>query len=303
MSASLIDMVTFDVLVRHRADPCVSLVVPVDRRHPDERASHLLLKQLVADARTRLTAAGVSGIDEILGPTDEVLQRPLLAEHSGGLGLFLSRGYAAEYPIDTAVEASVVIDDRFSVGPLLSGVATAPTCHALTLSADHVGLWQVSGLRWTRCDVPDLPQSVDETLWYERVERASGSHAGGPVGAAGMSIIGHGSGAQEEDRKERLARFFQIVDDAVMHHLRADPDGLLVVLPSAARPNWPLVTCTHAWRRSCSRCSRHRSRRCSVDWPTGSARASWAWISARSTTRLHRVGSVTCSWPRRPRSG
>lgn len=220
---------SFDELVRHRATPCVSIILPVDRRHPDERSAHLLLKQLVADARSHLVAAGVGDIDTLLAPTDEVVQRSLIAEHSGGLGLFLAPGFAREHAIDTPVEAMVAVDDRFSIGSIVPVVAAAPMCHVLSLGAEHVSLSRVSGLRWTECDVPDLPHAVDEALWFERVERSSGSHAGGPVDHGAMSIIGHGTGAQAEDRKERLSRFFHLVDEAVLHHLRTDPDGPLVV--------------------------------------------------------------------------
>ena len=82
---------------------------------------------------------------------------------------------------------------------------------------------------WPECSVPELPTSLDDTLWFERSERMSSGHSGGPVGATGMSMIGHGSGAQDEDRKDRMSRFLHKVDEAARHYLRSCPNETLVV--------------------------------------------------------------------------
>ena len=110
-----------------------------------------------------------------------------------------------------------------------------PICYVLTVGAENVTLLRLDRTQWSVCKVPDLPGSVDEALWYERDERMRSSHAGGPVGARRMSIISHGSGAQDEDRKERLTRFFQKVDDAVLHYLHGDLETPLVLAGTAGR--------------------------------------------------------------------
>ena len=224
---------SFDALARHTATPCVSIIQPIDRRHPDDRTDHLELKSLVASARAQLEAMGTPGIDDLLEPTESVLQRTVIAEHSGGLALFFAPGFAAEFAIDVPVQALATTGTQFTIGPLLSTVEDGPTCHVLTVGAENVALARLDRTRWSVCEVPDLPASVDEALWYERDERMSSSHAGGPVGAGGLSIIGHGSGAQDEDRKERLTRFFQKVDDAVLHFLHNDLETPLVVAGTA----------------------------------------------------------------------
>ncbi|CAB4887148.1 unannotated protein [freshwater metagenome] len=226
---------SFDALTRRTSTPCVSIIVPIDRRHPDDRRAHLELKRLVAVARDQLKALKTSSIDELLAPTEAMLGRTAIAEHSGGLALYLSPGYAAEFAIDQPVDALATVGDRFTVGPLLSSVADGPTCYVLTVGSENVSLSRVELTRWTACEVPDLPTSVEQALWFERSERMSSSHAGAPVGASGMSIISHGSGAQDEDRKERLTRFFHKVDDAVMHYLHDDFETPLVVAGTAPR--------------------------------------------------------------------
>ncbi|MEX1106950.1 MAG: hypothetical protein WEB78_12190 [Ilumatobacteraceae bacterium] len=224
-----VTIAAIDKLTRHRAHHCVSIVVPVDRGHPNNRASHLEFKRLVALVRDQLKATGAIGIDQLLEPAEAILKRPVLTEHSGGLALFLAPGFTAEYTLDEPVESVAATGDQFTIGPLLSTVEVGKRCHVLTVGADNVALFAVDRANWSECAVPDLPSSLDETLWFERSERMSSGHAGGPIGATGMSIIGHGSGAQDEDRKEQLGRFLHRVDQAVAHHLRGWPAGTLVV--------------------------------------------------------------------------
>ena len=233
---------SFDALARHSATPCVSIILPIDRRHPDDRRAHIELKSLIASARAQLKAMDTPDIDDLLEPTEMVLQRTVIAEHSGGLAMFFAPGFAAEFAIDAPVQALATTGSRFTIGPLLSSIESSPTCYVLTVGAENVALLRLDRTRWSVCDVPDLPVSVEDALWYERVERMSSSHAGGPIGRGGMSIIGHGSGAQDEDRKERLIRFFQKVDDAVLHFLHSD---LPLWWWQARRPRW-LATSTAA---------------------------------------------------------
>ena len=94
---------SFEELVHHAAIPCVSIFIPIDRRHPDDRRAHLALKSLIADARAQLKASGVDDIDALLEPTEAVLERPVIAEHSGGLAMFLSPGFVAELMLDVPV--------------------------------------------------------------------------------------------------------------------------------------------------------------------------------------------------------
>ena len=145
---------------------------------------------------------------------------------------------------------------RAPVGPLLASIDSGPICYVLTVGAENIALFRARRSGWTECDVPDLPRSKKDALWYERDERMSSSHAGGPTGARGMSIIGHGSGAQDEDRKDQLQRFFLKVDHAVVHFLLEDPETALVVAGTApsALPSSVIVGTTIAGRAA-SRCS------------------------------------------------
>ena len=232
---------SFDALARHTATPCVSIILPIDRHHADDRRVHLELKSLLASARAQLTAMDAPGIDDLLEPFETVLQRTVIAEHSGGLALFVAPGFAAEFAVDVPVQALATTGNQFTIGPLLSSVENGPTCYVLTVGAENVALLRLDRTQWSVCEVSDLPASVDEALWSDGDERMSGSHSGGPIGGGGnstmshggLSLISHGSGGQDEDRKEHLDRFFQKVDKAVLQFLHSDVETPLVVAGTA----------------------------------------------------------------------
>ena len=161
--------------------PCVSIILPIDRRHPDDHRAHLELKSVIASARSQLEAIGARDIDDLLEPAESVVERAVIAEYSGGLGLFFAPGFSAEFAIDGPVQALAATGDQFTIGPLLFIVESAPTCHVLTVGADNVALARLDRTRWSACAVPDLPASADEALWYERDERMSstGYHESG----------------------------------------------------------------------------------------------------------------------------
>ncbi len=71
---TLITAASFDALARHTASPCVLIILPIDQGHPDDHRVHLELKSLIASARAQLKAMDTADIDDLLEPTEAVLQ-------------------------------------------------------------------------------------------------------------------------------------------------------------------------------------------------------------------------------------
>ena len=232
-----LDGSALDTLADHVGGPCVSILLPVDRRHPDDRHDHLQLKNLVASARSHLARLGTPHIDELLAGVEAVSSRPVLAERSGGLALFAAPGWFCEYRTDEQVEPLSVVSNHFAVASVVPALRPAP-CYVLSVGSNRVQLDRVEGSTWTTCDVPDLPRSVDDALWYEKSERMTSAHAGGPGHGGALSVIAHGQGGQDEDRKERLGRFFRKLDGALTAFLRSDPEAIVAVAGTG-----PVVAC------------------------------------------------------------
>jgi chaperonin GroEL (HSP60 family) len=60
----------------------------------------------VVEMVRRLEAIGARGIDDLLEPAETVVQHAVIAEHSGGLGLFIAPGFSAEFAIERLPDGS-----------------------------------------------------------------------------------------------------------------------------------------------------------------------------------------------------
>lgn len=223
-------------LARRSGSPCVSVLMPIDRRHPDDRLDHGVLDRLVDQACAGLRTWGADG-EELLTPMRVALDRRVIAEHAGAVAFYACPGFSAEMEVGVRLDPLCVVGDRFEVSPLLPSVDNSIGGHVLALGAEHVRLWHVGGAALHECEVPGLPRSVDEALWFERTERHSGSHGSGLTGRRATIRRGHGSGVQPEDRKARLERFFHVLDHVVLDHVGVDRAHPLVVVGPG-----PLVT-------------------------------------------------------------
>jgi hypothetical protein len=215
-------------LARRSESPAVSIHLPIDRRHPDNRHEHDTLDRLLDRAR-HLLHDPHNDAERVLAPVLEALDRRVICEHGEGLAFFLGPGSSAEVAVGLRLEPLLVVADRFQVAQLLPSVDRSIGGHVLSLDVDHVRLQHIGGAALHECQVPDLPRSVDEALWFERTERHSGSHSEGFSGRGAVMRRSHGSGAQQEDRKARIERFLHLVDHAVLHHVGDDRSHPLVV--------------------------------------------------------------------------
>lgn len=173
-----------------------------------------MLKSLIARTRLQLGGLRRPDIDALLAPAEELLEQDTIGRHSGSVAIFIAPRWSRTLEVDVALEPLAIVADRFEIAPLLPALERGLKCYVLTVGADHISLSLVTDVGWDLCSVPDLPRSVDETLWYEKGERHTSTHSSSSS-AGGRAAIHHGSGAQNEDRKRRLGRFLRLVDDRV----------------------------------------------------------------------------------------
>lgn len=215
-------------LARRHESPAVSIHLPIDRRHPDDRHEHDTLDRLL-DRACELLHDPHHDTERLLAPVREAHARRVICEHGEGLAFFLGPGSSAEIAIGNRLEPLLVVSDRFQVAQLLPSVDRSIGGHVLSLDVDHVRVHHIGGSALHECHVAELPRSVDEALWFERTERHSGSHSEGVGGRGAVLRRSHGSGVQHEDRKARIERFLHLVDHAVLHHVGDDRSHPLVV--------------------------------------------------------------------------
>ncbi len=211
----LLSFHTIDLLAQSVPGPCISLFVPLKRGKFDEVAARLELKNLVALARTSIEdQMRRPEVDELLAPAEALLNSA--SDWSGlehGFGLFLSKTKSVSIRLPIAPEPLVMIGDRFDLLPILQMVSPDYEFHLLALSRNELAVYLGSRYGFEKLDVPDLPDSLEDALWYER-------HQNIQISA-------------KDELKEYFDRFSLVLDRILMPAL--GPDGLPLILAGVER--------------------------------------------------------------------
>jgi hypothetical protein len=206
---------TIDLLAQTNPGPCVSMFVPLQRGKFDEAAARLELKNLISFARTAMEGQmRRPAVDELLAPAEALLTSA--SDWSGlehGFGLFLSPTKSISVRLPVAPEPLVMIGDRFNLLPILPMVSPDYEFHLLALSRNEIKVYRGSRYSFEVLDVPDLPDSLEDALWYER-------HQNIQISA-------------KDELKEYFDRFSLVLDRVLVPAL--GPAGLPLILAGVER--------------------------------------------------------------------
>jgi hypothetical protein len=212
------DIVTVDgvaELASWSRPPCVSIYLPIDRRHLD--AARILLKDLARAARSELAQLDSDGrlVDELVAPVTSLEHQFGAAGGRRGIAAFTAPGIGAACWLDADVQALAVTGQRFVVTPLLDALPPAGRYHLLALSMHDARLFHGDQSGLTPVDVSGMPRNLADALWYEDPDRRVSWHGGARVGTGRVAMIAHGSGSERDVHSDRLLRFFRAVDESV----------------------------------------------------------------------------------------
>ena len=217
----------------------VSIFLATHIHGAEVRQDPIRLKNLAAQARDKLVAAGTSGADAdaLLTPVLTLAQDYEFWQHQDqGLALFLGGGEMRRHKVPLPLAEQVVVGPGFHVKPLLPVLAADGAFHVLTITADQVRLFDASRFSMVESDANGFPASLDEVN--------GGSDYQNPVQAAPVArphtasiTIGNAQayGDSPEDwRKGRLVEYVRrialtlkdrLVSDAVPVVLVADAES------------------------------------------------------------------------------
>jgi hypothetical protein len=198
--------------------PCVSMFVPLPRGAYDQRAARLELKNLVAKARVSVSEhLRPHQTADLLAPVEEVFDDSFdWSTLKSGFALFLSPTKSMRVNLPDPVEPLMMIGNRFDLLPLLPMIIPDYQFHVLALSRNQVKVFEGRRHSFAEMHIPDLPDNLEDDLWYERHENLLTSHGGPRIGSSRQptSVI-HGGQAWQDDRKEMFNRFAQHLDRAL----------------------------------------------------------------------------------------
>ena len=143
----------------------VSIFMPTHIHGAEVRQDPIRLKNLAAQARDKLAAAGTSGADAdaLLTPVLTLAQDYEFWQHQNqGLALFLGGGEMRRHKVPLPLAEQVVVGPGFHVKPLLPVLAADGAFHVLTITADQVRLFDASRFSMAESDANSFPASLDE---------------------------------------------------------------------------------------------------------------------------------------------
>lgn len=220
-------------LAQHSQDPSVSIFMPTHRTDPGQAQDPIRFRNLIGEAEEGLIAAGLRAEEasRILQPIRKLDDSNFWQHQGDGLAIFLTQVWFRCFRLSLAMEALVVVGDRFHLKPLLPLFHQTGQFYILALSQNQVRLLQATDHSVSEIDLQSRLPSPDQFLRVEQPERES--YIGSPGTAKAHRSVGgatvfHGHGAGDVDKKENLRLYFCQVDRKLREVI--SPDHLPLVL-------------------------------------------------------------------------
>jgi hypothetical protein len=123
-----------------------------------------------------------------------------------GVAFFLTPDRAVEVCLDAAPGELVEVGSAPNLLPLVPWFEDRSHWWLLCLSKSHIRLWRGDRMGLTPVHVPDMPQSLKDTVWSVRREPGLNRQSSGVL---------HGTGGDRDLVKTDLRRHFRAVDEAL----------------------------------------------------------------------------------------
>jgi len=220
-------------LAQQAQHPSLSIFMPTHRAGQDTQQDPIRFKNLLREAELQLLAGplgprAVSGLLQpalaLLGEGDAHFWR----HQREGLAVFVAPDDFHVYHLPFAVEERLVIARAYYVKPLLPLFTSNGHYYILALSQDEVRLFEGTRYGVGQIDLPaGTPASLDEALPAESLEKQLQFHSAGAPGGARTSVF-TGQGPGDEEQKERIERYLNLVDAGLQPIFRDAPAPLVL---------------------------------------------------------------------------
>ncbi len=229
------DRDTLQTLVSIQEFPCVSIYLPILREGNDVKMSQIRLRTLLRQAEDHLKGNGltVPKIQNILKPASELLEQPLFwAVAPEALAMFMSDNQSVIFSLEQPVDENIVIDDHFTVRPLLELDVLNAEYLLLAIGRGAVRVYRGSKNRLIQIPVQDLPESLETIVSaysFEKQRRQYGGAAGSNHGAV-AGAVSHGFENSKDRDRLMVEDYCRAVDGKILEHWQKE--NLPLVLAS-----------------------------------------------------------------------
>ena len=219
------------------APPAVSLFLPTHRKGSGIRQDPIGMKNLLTEAEEKLVARGMRGTEarDLLEPAKDLLDDPAVwgPESQDGLAVFVAPGTFRAYHLPIAPEASVVVNDRFHVKPLLPILADHEF-YILALSQHDARVLHCTPTSCNRLKLPgdvetDIDRAVIKTGEHPKDYKTDSVADGGGNVVQGGAVATHTNAPDPQNREaENLKFYLRQIDDG-FRRVVPENEALLVL--------------------------------------------------------------------------
>lgn len=218
-------MVSRDDLLAHRAQPCISILIPTHRAGPGVVEDRIRLRDAVRDAEHELrrsTGLRDPEVAELLLPATRLIDDDAFWERQGdGLAVLLAPDREMILRLPIPVPEGVHVGERFHIRSLLPLTHPGPRFVVLALSRHDVRLLRGDRWRLTRVMVPGMPGSIEAALPFDEREESLQYHRSATrPGSADVAY--HGHGGEPDADGARLRRYVQAIGHALTRSIHQD---------------------------------------------------------------------------------
>jgi hypothetical protein len=203
--------------------------MPTHRTGGEIKQDQIRYKNLLRQAEEQLLAGGLKTheIKEFLEEPQKLISNVLFwRKQANGLAVFVCRNSFQYFCLPLSFREGITIGERFYLKPLLPLLGDLPRYHLLALSQNSIQLYEGNSLALRELVVPGLPSNIQEVLQIDEPDRQVRFRGAPGGGDRGAMMSGHG--AEMEDTKENLLKYFRVIDRALRNHLRDGKAPLVV---------------------------------------------------------------------------
>jgi len=203
--------------------------MPTYRKTSQAQQNQIRFKNLMREAEMMLREVGSREERDLLDAPNRLLEdKPFWQNQCEGLAVFVSQGFFKYYCVPVALSEEVVVADRFHVKPLLPLLIGDGRFYILALSQNQVRLLQCTRDNFASVELAGIPQSLDEALKYDDIERQVEASSGSSGRAGSRGVVFHAQGVGEGDTKENILRYFKQIDKGLQRLLPGERAPLVV---------------------------------------------------------------------------
>ncbi len=210
----------------------ISIYIPMHRAGNEQQQDPIRLKNLMAQAEKKLLDYEVRrpDVQKLLRPAEDLLVARDFWQHPGdGLAMFLSKDASRIYRLPERFDEAVVVGRSFYVQPLLPLLNGNGSFYVLVISLNQTRLFQASRDNLSEVELKDMPTNMGEALQIDDLEKHFGFQTNTDRGNRGgeRSAVFYGRG-EENDKKEKIWRYFQELDHGITRMLEDDSKPMVV---------------------------------------------------------------------------